>query len=129
MRYAKDALMVIALVLLVPVLLILFVVAMFVLICRRLFWDMGRRSAKRGSRLWTWTWSWSSRRAADADSSTERSVISVGHHTIPLAEAPDVERWPVFSAERRTSARRSSENAVYAHRRPSCDTASGVVLA
>jgi hypothetical protein len=129
MRYAKDTLMAIALVMLVPVLLILFAMAMFILICRRLFWDMGRRYGKPGSRLWTWARSWSSRRAADADSPAERSVTSGEHHTIALADAPDLERWPVFSAERRTSAPRSSGNAVYAHRRPIWDTASGDALA
>src|SRR5690242_10318787 len=50
MRYAKDIFMAIALVLLVPVLLILFTVAMFILICRRLFWDMGRRYGHRRAR-------------------------------------------------------------------------------
>jgi hypothetical protein len=45
MRYAKDTLTAIAFVMLLPVLLILFAMAMSILICRRLFGDTGERSA------------------------------------------------------------------------------------
>jgi hypothetical protein len=63
------------------------------------------------ARLWTWAWSSSSTSAADVDSSADRSVTSGERHAISLADAPDLERWPVSSAERRISARRSSGNA------------------
>src|SRR5690242_13054721 len=103
MRYAKDTIIAIALALSVPVLLISFFVAAFILICRRLYWGLQRRFEEPVTN--PWTWGWLSKSAADADSAAERMGTAREHDTIPLAEASDVEPWPGFSAERRRSVR------------------------
>ncbi len=53
MRYVKDAMVGVLLVLLVPVLLVLFPVSLFVLALSRVFWGIERRSYKGAwSRSW-----------------------------------------------------------------------------
>jgi hypothetical protein len=70
-RYLKDAIVVIGLVLLMPVLLMLFPVVLFVLAFRRAHWGIERGSWTRGTR-WAWAWAWASRGTSAADTASPR---------------------------------------------------------